>query len=71
MNLPYFSLFQTRGMLNRDLHKHVHAFSMYIPAGMLNCIQEQMSVMSQLTTQLRSRAYATALSHRYTVMLQL
>ena len=31
---------------------HEHAFSMYIPAGMLNCIQEKVSVMSQLTTQL-------------------
>ena len=37
---------------------HVQAFSMYIPAGMLNCILEQMPVMSQLTAQLCSRAYA-------------
>ena len=44
---------------------------MYIPAGMLNRIQEQMSVMSQLTAQLRSRAYAPALSRRYTITLQL
>ena len=31
---------------------HVHAFSMYISAAMLNHIQEQVSVMSQLTAQL-------------------
>ena len=35
---------------------HVHAFSMYISVGMLNRIQEQMLLMSQLTAQCRSQS---------------
>ena len=35
---------------------HVHAFSTYISAGMLNHIQGQVLLMSQLTAQLRSQS---------------
>ena len=35
---------------------YVHAFSMYISVGMLNRIQEQVPVMSQLTAQLCSQS---------------
>ena len=35
---------------------YVHAFSVYISVGMLNRIQEQVSVMSSLTAQLRSQS---------------
>ena len=35
---------------------HIHAFSMYISAGMLNHIQEQVPLMSQLTAQLHSQS---------------
>ena len=35
---------------------HIHAFSTYISMGMLNCIQEKVPVMSQLTAQLCSQS---------------
>ena len=35
---------------------HIHAFSMYIPAGMLNRIWEQVPVMSKLTAQFHSQS---------------
>ena len=44
-------------VLNRDLHKCMYmAFSMYISVGMLNCIQEEVLLMSQLTAQLCSQS---------------
>ena len=51
---------------------HVHAFSMYISVGMLNHIQEQVPVMSQLTAQLRCqslRHYISSQLHNNTAAL--
>ena len=44
-------------LLNRDLRKYVytHTFSTYISIGMLNCIQGQVPLMSELTAQLHSQ----------------
>ena len=51
---------------------HVYAFSMYISPAMLNCIQEKVPLMSQLTTQLHSQSfchYALSQLHNNTVAL--
>ena len=52
-----YSLASQRLVLNRDLHKCTYMpLAMYISVGMLNCIQEQVLLISQLTAQLHCQS---------------